>query len=321
MFAHATLAVAPLNDVSRWLRSTLLLAVLVALGAVLASRLIGWVSGRLQQRIDRSATSTDALVRSEAMKYRHAVAQVITWIAQVILYCATAVIILQLFGVPLSGFVAPATVAGVALGFGAQRIVQDLLAGFFLVTERQYGFGDVIRISATGIPVTQGTVEELTLRITRIRSADGEVITTPNGMIVQVTNLSRDWARSVIDVPVPVAADVNEVSDILRTVCSDAYADEDLRPLLLDEPSVMGVESLAVDQFNIRIVARTLPGKQFAIGRSLRARITAALLHHGVMVTPSMDADRTVDVATEGRAAGPGTGGQGDGEPGGGVGR
>jgi small conductance mechanosensitive channel len=97
-------------------------------------------------------------------------------------------------------------VAGVALGFGAQRIVQDLLAGFFIITERQYGFGDVIRLAVVGIgePRT-GTVEDVTLRVTQMRTVDGEVVVTPNGQIVQVVNLSRDWARAVIDIPLPPA--------------------------------------------------------------------------------------------------------------------
>jgi moderate conductance mechanosensitive channel len=136
-----------------------------------------------------------------------------------------------------------------------------------------------------------GTVEEVTLRITRIRTLDGEVVTTPNGQIVQVTNLSRDWARAVVDVPVPVTADVNRVSEVLRGVCEEAFADPGLHRLMLDAPSVMGVESLAVDQFNVRVVARTLPGKQFDVGRALRARITRALLREGLSVAPAVDAD------------------------------
>jgi small conductance mechanosensitive channel len=163
--------------------------------------------------------------------------------------------------------------------------VQDLLAGFFLITERQYGFGDVIRLTIpVGVTPITGTVEELTLRITKIRSSDGEVVITPNGQILQVVNLSRDWARSVIDVPVPVGADLNRVSSILREVGEQAHRDEDLGVLLLDAPTVMGVESIEVGQFNVRVVARTLPGKQFEVGRKLRARITVALAQAGVTV-------------------------------------
>jgi small-conductance mechanosensitive channel len=229
-------------------------------------------------------------VRSEQAKHRHSVAQVLTWIAVVIIYVVAAILVADRLGVPVAGLVAPATVAGVALGFGAQRIVQDILAGFFIITERQYGFGDLIRISALGSTTgVSGTVEEVTLRITRIRSSSGEVIIVPNGQIVQVTNLSRDWARAVVDVPVPVSADVSQVNDILREVGVAAYADKDVRPLLLDTPTVMGVESLEVDTLKVRLVARTLPGKQFEVTRLLRQRIALAFRQHGITVRDMAD--------------------------------
>ncbi|MDQ1685772.1 MAG: moderate conductance mechanosensitive channel [Frankiaceae bacterium] len=284
-----TVAVAPLSDIDKWVRSDLLLIVLFIIGAILLARFVGWLSAKVIERIDAEATGADALVRSEAEKHRHAVAQVVTWVTIVLIYCVATVLVVQRFGVPLAGLVAPATVAGVALGFGAQRIVQDILAGFFLLAERQYGFGDVVRIAAGGSSGTvTGTVEEVTLRITRLRSANGEVVIVPNGQVIYVTNLSRDWARAVIDVPVPSTADIARVTDVLHQVCVDAYADEELRPLLLDPPSVMGVESLGVDELQVRVVARTLPGRQFEVGRALRGRIALAFGSAGLAVGPGL---------------------------------
>ncbi len=289
------LAVAPLDDVGVWARTNLLEGLLVVLGAILLGRATSWAGNRVTAGIDERSTGTDALVRSEAAKHRHAVSQVLTWGALVVIYSVAAIVVLSRLGVPLSGFIAPATVAGVALGFGAQRVVQDILAGFFLITEKQYGFGDVVMLAVAGAgDPRSGTVEDVTLRITRIRTADGNVVITPNGQIVQVTNLSRDWARAVVDVPVPVTADVGTANDILRRVGQEAFADTDLHPLLLDAPSVMGVESLEVGQLNIRVVARTLPGRQFEVSRALRARIALALTAAGI----SGPADPpTVDVA------------------------
>jgi small conductance mechanosensitive channel len=285
-----TSAVASLNDVSVWARSNLLEIVLFICGAILLARFVNWFANFVNDRADARASESDALVRSEAAKHRHAVIQVLNWVTVVLIYSVTAIVVVQKLGIPLSGLVAPATVAGVALGFGAQRIVQDILAGFFLITERQYGFGDVVRISSLGSTSgVTGTVEDVTLRLTRLRSVNGEVIIVPNGQIVQVTNLSRDWARAVVDVPVPVTVDVGKVNDILRKVGDDAYADEKLRPLMLDEPSVMGVESLEMDQLNVRLVARTLPGKQFDVGRELRARVAIAFRHEGITVPAVLD--------------------------------
>ena len=283
-------AMTPLTDIGVWARGSGLEIVLFVTGALLLTRFATWLGGRITAHIDAQSGNQDSLLRTEAAKHRHAVTQVVTWSFLVLVYCLTAVLVAQRFGVPLSGFVAPATVVGVALGFGAQRLVQDVLAGFFMVAEHQYGFGDLVRFNVTGVatPVT-GTVEEVTLRITRVRTVDGEVVTTPNGQIVQVINLSRDWARAVIDVPVPASADVAAVSDLLARVGADAYADPELHDLLLDPPAVMGVESMDIDQFQIRMVARTMPGKQFQVGRALRVRITAALLRAGINVPASLD--------------------------------
>jgi small-conductance mechanosensitive channel len=284
------LTVRPLTGVTLWARGSGLEIVLLITGTILLTRLATWLGGRVTGRIDANARETDALVRSEASKHRQALTQVITWATLAVIYCVAAVAIAGRVGIPLTSLVAPAAVLAVALAFGAQRIVQDILAGFFIVTERQYGFGDLIRISIPGIPDPAiGTVEDVTLRVTTVRTADGEVVITPNGQITQVTNLSRDWARAIVDVPVPAAADVNRVSDLLRLIGDEAYKEQDLRRLMLDPPAVMGVQSIDVDHFQIRLVTRTLPGKQFDVGRILRARIAAGLRDEGIHLPASLD--------------------------------
>lgn len=285
------LAVTPLTDISSWVRREGLEIVLLVTGSVLLARLVSWSARRITGRIDANVQASDAIVRTEAAKHRHAAAQVISWVVVVLIYSITAVLVVERLGVPVTGIVAPATVIGVALGFGAQRIVQDLLAGFFIIIERQYGFGDVVRINVTGVPIpVTGTVEEVTLRVTQVRTLNGEVVITANGQIVQATNLSRDWARAVIDVPVPVNADVSRANEVLKRVGQEAFADRQLHELLLDTPSVMGVESLDVEHLNVRVVARTLPGKQFDVGRALRARIAVAFAREGITVqTAVMD--------------------------------
>jgi moderate conductance mechanosensitive channel len=278
--------------------------VLIIIGSVLLARFVSWVGGRITDRIDSQSTSGDVLVRSEAAKHRHSLTQVLTWVAIVLIYSIAVFFVLDRLGVPVTGLVAPATVLGVGLGFGAQRIVGDVLAGFFIITERQYGFGDAVSITVTGSgEPANGTIEDVTLRVTRMRSPNGEVVIVPNGAIAKVVNLSRDWARAVVDVPVPATVDVNRVNEILREVGREAFRDPALRPLLLDPPSVMGVESLDLEQVNVRVVARTLPGKQFEVGRALRARIVQAFREQGLHVPTPMSADGPVaesELAREG---------------------
>ncbi|APE12222.1 mechanosensitive ion channel protein MscS [Rhodococcus sp. 2G] len=279
-----------------WLSTSGLLIALTILGAVLIARFVSWIGSRITRRIDERYTQSDDLVRSEATKHRHSVAQVVTWMAISFVYIVATLKVFDYLQLPIGSLVAPATVLGAALGFGAQRIVQDILAGFFIITERQYGFGDTVQISVTGASEDAiGTVEDVTLRVTRVRSTAGEVITVPNGQINKAVNLSKDWARAVVDVPIPVTADIADVTEILRELGVAAYKEPRLRELLLDEPSVMGVESLEVDQLSVRMVARTLPGKQFQVGRLLRARIARALREQGITVTPQLGTASVVD--------------------------
>jgi moderate conductance mechanosensitive channel len=291
-------AIAPLTDFNLWARGDLLVIILLVLGATLLTRLADWARGKIVVRIDARFTVNEELVRSEAAKHRHVVAQVLTWSVLAVIYVVTAVLIVERLGVPLAGLVAPAALLSAALGFGLQRFVQDIGAGFFITGERQYGFGDVVRISVSGVSEPAvGTVEEVTLRVTRIRSVSGEVIITPNGQISQVTNLSRDWARAVIDVPVPSSVDVSHATEVLQRAGRDAYADERLRKMMLDEPTVMGVERIEVDAFSVRMVARTLPGMQFDVGREIRARVASAFRRDGIIVSAELDTGQATGTA------------------------
>ena len=255
-------------------------------GAFIVSRASISISRMLTARIDLRIPASDEIGRSRVAKHRHAVTGVVRGVFLSLLYVIVIGLVLERRGVPLSTLVAPAAALGIGLGFGAQTLVQDLLAGYFIVSERQYDYGDMVAIKTTvGTVAATGTVEEVTLRVTRLRTLDGEVVFVPNGQILLTTNLSRDWARAVIDIPVPASADVSTVTKVLREVGHAAFADERLRPLLLDEPSVMGVESISVDQFEVRVVARTLPGKQYEIGRTLRGRISMALREAGIIAS------------------------------------
>ena len=292
-------AVAATDDLTYWARGDGLEIVLVVLGAILLTRAVAAGGRFATRRIDAAVETEDAVVRSEQGKHRHSVAQVLVWLANVMIVCIAVVRVIKLLGFSVTGLVAPAAVLGVALGFGAQRVVQDLLAGFFIITERQYGFGDTVRISTLGSETgITGTVEEVSLRTTKMRTINGEVVIIPNGQLVQVTNLSRDWARAVIDIPLYPNSDLAEATRILREeVGAAAFRDADLRALLLDEPTVMGVEMISTSFVKVRMVARTLPGKQFDVGRELRLRVVTAFREHGISLpTDTIIAHSTVPV-------------------------
>jgi moderate conductance mechanosensitive channel len=270
-----------LEDLTHWLLTKGLHIVLVVLFALIVTRIIRWIAARISTRLTKG-DERDATVRSETVKHGQAVASVISSVAIALLYVVVAVDIANQLGLPLGSLVAPAAVLGAALGFGAQRIVQDLLSGFFLITEKQYGFGDLVELSVNAGGTAVGTVEDVTLRVTKLRTSDGEMYTVPNGQIVKALNMSKDWARAVVDVPVPTSADLNRVNEVLGDVAKAAMDDDGLPDLLLDEPALMGVESIEVDTVNLRMVARTLPGKQFEVGRELRSLIVSSFRRNGI---------------------------------------
>jgi moderate conductance mechanosensitive channel len=282
-----------LDRVSEWVRGDGLEIVLLVVGAVLVARLVRWFIDRTVSFVDRrdEAAAGDALIASEARKHEKAVAQVLGWCGVVVVYLIAFVLVLQRLEVPITSLVAPATLVGAALGFGAQRLVQDLLSGFFIFTERQYGYGDIIRIAQPGETVgIAGAVEEVTLRTTKLRTEGGELIVIPNGEIRQVTNLSKDWARAVLDIPLAADTDVPLATQILHRIGEEVMEDDSWSPLLLDPPSVMGIERFGVGFLQLRFVARTLPGRQWDVARELRGRITLAFQEAGVSA-PSLALD------------------------------
>lgn len=278
-----------LDDVARWARGDGLEVVLLVVGAVLLARIVRWAIDRTVSFVDRrdEAVDGDALSASEARKHERAVAQLLGWCSVAVVYLVASVLVLQRLNVPITSLVAPATLLGAALGFGAQRLVQDLLSGFFIFAERQYGYGDIIRIAQPGEAVgIAGTVEDVTLRTTKLRTEGGELIVIPNGEIRQVTNLSKDWARVVLDIPLAVDTDVPKATETLRRISEEVMEDETWSRLLLDPPSVMGIERFDVGFLQLRFVARTLPGRQWDVARELRGRISLAFQEAGVPAPP-----------------------------------
>ncbi|MBV8785447.1 MAG: mechanosensitive ion channel family protein [Mycobacterium sp.] len=282
------------GQIGEWIIAKGLRIVMLLIAAVLAARFVSWVAQRVTRRL--AYGEGDVLVQSEATKHRQAVASVISWVSIVIIAIVVVLQVANVLQFSVGGLIAPATVLGAALGFGAQQLVKDLLSGFFVIVEKQYGFGDLVSLTVSGIAAeARGTVENVTLRVTRLRSPDGELFTIPNGQVVKTINLSKDWARAVVDIPVSTAADLNMVNDVLHQECEHARDDQALGPLLLDAPTVMGVESIEVDTVTLRLVARTLPGKQFEAGRQLRVLVIRALARAGIVTA----ADATIGLVED----------------------
>ena len=175
------------------------------------------------------------------------------------------------FGFDVTPFEAAAAVGSLALGFGAQSLVKDIINGFFIVIEDQYVVGDLIQVNGE-----TGRVEYLTLRRTVLRNLAGAIVTLPNSLVGQVANLSRDWSQAFVDVTVPSDEMVGRALATLEKVAGDFRNDADWSPAIVDGPRVLGVESLSLEGTVLRLQVRTILNRKEDVARELRRRIKLA---------------------------------------------
>ncbi|MGH9712199.1 MAG: mechanosensitive ion channel family protein [Candidatus Acidiferrales bacterium] len=185
-----------------------------------------------------------------------------------VILAVAALMIMRECGFDISPVEAAAAVASVALGFGAQGLIKDLINGFFTVFEDQYVVGDLIQANNE-----TGRVEHFTLRRTVIRNITGALVTIPNSLIGQVANLSRDWSQVFVDVTVPSDEHVSRALATLEKISGDFRNDPDWSPALVDGPRVLGVESLSLDGTVLRLQVRTVLNRKDDVARELRRRI------------------------------------------------
>jgi small conductance mechanosensitive channel len=217
----------------------------------------------------------DALRDLMATKRQTTLVSLFDAVVTVSLIIVAVLMILPKLGFEIGPLLASAGVAGVALGFGAQSLVKDMLSGTFIILEQQFSVGDVVQVGALS-----GGVEQINLRTTVLRAADGSVHIIPNGQIDKVTVLTRDWSRLVLDIDVAYGADLDVAATNIKREF-DAYAAEH-PDFVLEPPELLGVQNLAESSVQIRAQMKLLPGKQWAAGRELRARVKKALDAAGI---------------------------------------
>jgi len=178
--------------------------------------------------------------------------------------------ILSKFGISVGGIIASAGVVGLAVGFGAQTVVKDIITGFFIIFENQFDVGDYVKISNGGAPVAEGTVKSIGLRSMRINTISGELTTLPNGSVGEITNYSVINGEAIVEIPVSITEDIDKVEDELNAsfeaIRSQYY-------LFISTPEVVGVNSITNNEIVLRISAETIPGEGFTGARILRKEI------------------------------------------------
>ena len=233
----------------------------------------------LRGRAAQEATARDLATQTRRVQRAKTMGDLLKSVITGLLIAIFGTMVLSELGVNIAPIIASAGIIGLALGFGAQSMVKDFLSGVFMIFEDQYGVGDVVDVGEAS-----GTVEAVSLRVTRLRDLNGTVWYVPNGEILRVGNMSQNWSRAVVDVNVGYHEDLVRVQRVLREVAHDLWEDEEFREVIIEEPEVTGVEMFTPEAITLRVLLKTAPMEQWAVARALRQRIKARFDHEGIEI-------------------------------------
>lgn len=224
---------------------------------------------RLQQSMRRERS------RQRAQTLSGVVASILSGLV----WFVVILLVLDQLGISLAPLLAGAGVVGIALGFGAQQMVKDFLAGVFIIMEDQFGVGDIVDLGEA-----RGEVELVRLRVTRLRDVDGVVWYVPNGEIRRVGNTSKLWSTALLDIDVAYDTDLDRAGSILKSVADELWIEKHQDMTIIAEPKFLGVQSFGADAVTLRLVARTEPAEQWSVARELRRRIKLAFDDAGIEI-------------------------------------
>jgi small conductance mechanosensitive channel len=236
----------------------------IVIGAFVVTKIVRIGIAQFEHIVEAS----NGRIGEEAQKRARTIGKIISNAALVFIIGVATMMILSEFGINIAPIITGAGIVGLAVGFGAQNLVRDVISGFFLILEDQIRVGDVAKINGVG-----GMVEAIRLRTTTLRDAEGIVHIFPNGGITTVSNMTKEYSYSVIDVGVAYKENVDRVMELLENIGAEFEKDSNFSPMLLGSMEILGVDSLAESQVVIKIRIKTLPLKQWTVGRELRRRI------------------------------------------------
>jgi small-conductance mechanosensitive channel len=295
-----------LRELTTWLFTSGLRVILIAALGFILVRLITLLVRRFEHEMN-AGTSLDALERA---KRARTLGSLIRNVSTAVITGVAVLMILNELDINIAPVLAGAGIVGLAVGFGAQTLVRDIISGFFLILEDQVRVGDVAAINGQG-----GLVEAINLRTIVLRDAEGTVHVFPNGAITTLANRSKEFSFYVIDVGIAYHENPDRVMDVLRSVGAALQADDRFGPLILAPLEIMGVEAFADWSVTLKMRIKTVPLKQWEVGRELRRRILKAFGEHHIdipfperVLTMRMDPNNPKEPPQ--LAPGPGTAGR-----------
>lgn len=252
---------------------------LIPILAAIAARVFGGLSQRAVNKVLSADRDKNVLAVTERRKRTDTVAGVARRTVTVVIWAAAIFMALSEIGFDIGPLIAGAGVAGLAIGFGAQNLVRDFLGGFFILLENQIRVGDVAMVNGTG-----GLVEQINLRTTVLRDIEGTVHVFPNGAITALSNKTRDFSFYVFDVGVAYKEDADRVIRLIRETVASLIEHEDFRDHTLGEPDIFGLDKFGESAIMIKGRIRTVPGKQWLVGREFNRRLKQRFDKEGVEI-------------------------------------
>lgn len=257
-----------------WLFNHGIPIILIILVTLVARKILKSALHRFEKRLEQKG-----IVTSEREKRAKTLSGIISTTISVVIYLVAGMMIITEFGIAIGPLLAGAGIAGIAIGFGSQSLVKDVISGFFLIMENQIRVGDVASIAGIG-----GLVESINLRTTRLRDLEGRVHIIPNGSIEVATNFTREWSRALVEIGVAYKEDVDHVISVLEDVGEEMRNDSEFKDLILEPLTVLGLDSFGDSSVNIRVFFKTLPIKQWDVAREFRRRVKKTFDEKGIEI-------------------------------------
>ena len=267
-----------LKPVATWFVTSGIKIFGILIGVIVLFQMSKWIVGWLEKCVP----GKDPLQAAEAKKRAQTLGNILRHALLTAILFIAALMILGELGIQIGPLLATAGIGAVAIGFGAQSLVRDVICGFFIILENQYRIGDVIQ--AAGV---SGLVESISLRTTVLRDLEGKVHTIPNSEIKVVSNLSKEWSRCVLDIGVSYRENVDQVIDLLLEIGKELEREEPHKSAIMEPLQILGVERFGESELVIRMMVKTIPLKQWDIGRELRRRIKKRFDEKGIQIPSS----------------------------------
>jgi small conductance mechanosensitive channel len=265
------------GDLTSWLMGPGLRLLIIAASAFLLIKVVGFLADSFQMfLVSRDGSQADLL---EQKKRVETLGQLLRVVASVLISGVALLMVLSLFGLDIRPVLTGAGIAGLAVGFGAQNLVRDVISGFFLILENQVRLGDVVSINGKG-----GLVESIRLRTISLRGLDGTVHVIPNGAITELSNMTKDFSYALLDIGVAYKENVDTVVEVLEDAARQLQADPIHGPKILEPLDVLGVDAFGDSAVVIKVRLKTVPIQQWSVAREYRRRIKMAFDARGIEI-------------------------------------